>query len=85
MTRQTTDREKIVNEALKEVYLGDGLFCKFDGFQLVLRAPREEGDHYVALDLYVLESFEAHIRYIRKLQCDLDTLEKSLENSASVG
>jgi hypothetical protein len=35
--------------------------------------------------LYVLESFEAHIRYIRKLQCDLDTLEKSLENSASVG
>jgi hypothetical protein len=30
--------------------LGDGLFCSFDGHQIKLRAPRENGDHWVALD-----------------------------------
>ena len=34
----------------KETYLGDGLFCSFDGHQIKLRAPRENGDHWVALD-----------------------------------
>lgn len=33
-----------------ETYLGDGLYASFDGFQIILRAPREEGDHWVALE-----------------------------------
>jgi hypothetical protein len=33
-----------------EVYLGDGLYAVFDGYQIVLRAPRENGDHLVALE-----------------------------------
>jgi hypothetical protein len=33
-----------------ETYLGDGLYASFDGFQIILRAPREHGDHYVALE-----------------------------------
>lgn len=33
-----------------ETYLGDGLYAAFDGFQLCLRAPREGGDHFVALE-----------------------------------
>ena len=33
-----------------ETYLGDGLYVGFDGWQIVLRAPREHGDHFVALD-----------------------------------
>jgi hypothetical protein len=28
-----------------EVYLGDGLYASFDGYQIRLRAPREGGDH----------------------------------------
>ncbi len=36
-------------QAKKEVYLGDGLYASFDGFQIWLRAPRIGGDHEVAL------------------------------------
>lgn len=34
----------------EESYLGDGLYAKFDGYQIVLRAPRVDGDHWVALE-----------------------------------
>jgi hypothetical protein len=34
----------------KETYLGDGLYVSFDGWHIVLRAPRPEGDHVVALE-----------------------------------
>lgn len=33
-----------------EVYLGDGLYAWFDGWQIILRAPREHGDHWVGLE-----------------------------------
>lgn len=33
-----------------ETYLGDGLYARYDGWQLWLRAPREHGDHVVALE-----------------------------------
>ena len=34
----------------EEVYLGDGLYASFDGGVFKLRAPRFDGDHWVALD-----------------------------------
>jgi len=43
-----------------ESYLGDGLYASFDGYQIVLRAPREHGEHYVALEPAV---YAALIRY----------------------
>lgn len=33
-----------------ETYLGDGLYASFDGYQIQLRAPRFEGDHFVYLE-----------------------------------
>lgn len=48
-----------------ETYLGDGLYASFDGFQLTLRAPRSEGDHWVALEPEVLAKFEAFVAEIR--------------------
>jgi hypothetical protein len=44
-----------------DVYLGDGLYASFDGFQFVLRAPREGGDHWVALEPQVLQAFLAFV------------------------
>jgi hypothetical protein len=43
-----------------ESYLGDGLYATFDGFQMVLRAPRENGDHWVGLEP---ETFLALMRF----------------------
>lgn len=40
-----------------ETYLGDGLYASFDGYQIMLRAPRENGDHYVALEPNVYAAF----------------------------
>ena len=77
MTRQVTKREDIANKALKEVYLGDGLYCSYDGFQYILRAPRDEGDHHVALEPSVLEAFNEHQKYIRKLHAELTALDKA--------
>ncbi len=31
-------------------HLGDGLYASFDGYQICLRAPREDGDHVVFLE-----------------------------------
>jgi hypothetical protein len=44
-----------------EVYLGDGLFASFDGWTLWLRAPREDGDHRVALDPYVWRALRGYL------------------------
>lgn len=45
-----------------EEYLGDGLYVSFDGFSLWLRAPREHGDHVVALEPWMFASFVNYAR-----------------------
>ena len=45
----------------KETYLGDGCYASFDGFQFCLRAPREDGNHFVYLEPGTLASFEKYV------------------------
>jgi hypothetical protein len=40
-----------------ETYLGDGLYASWDGWQVKLRAPRENGDHVVYLEPSTLAGF----------------------------
>jgi hypothetical protein len=54
-----------------EVYLGDGLYTKFDGWNFWLRAPREDGDHYVALEPATLASF---LEFVREARPDLHAI-----------
>jgi hypothetical protein len=71
-------REQLVADAIRETYLGDGLYCRFDGYQFILRAPREDGDHHVGLEPYVLLRFDEErerIDGIRKLVAEIDTGE----------
>lgn len=35
---------------MKETYLGDGVYARFDGYQVWLRTTREGGKHEIALD-----------------------------------
>jgi hypothetical protein len=39
-----------VTERLTEQYIGDGVYASFDGWYVWLRAPREHGNHMVALE-----------------------------------
>lgn len=56
-----------MSRPLNETYLGDGLYASFDGYQITLRAPREGGDHYVALEPSVLREFERFLADLRKV------------------
>ena len=49
-----------------EIYLGDGLYARFDGFSFWLRAPRIGGDHYVALEPLVLDCFLEFVMETRR-------------------
>ena len=50
----------------KETYLGDGLYASFDGFQIILRAPREGGDHFVMLEASVYRALQEFVVDLEK-------------------
>ena len=53
----------------REVYLGDGLYASWDGWQVKLRAPREGGDHVVFLeDGLTLQAFLQFIDTLPKVE-----------------
>lgn len=41
-----------------KTYLGDGLYARFDGYAVILSAPREHGEHWVCLEPEVLQAFQ---------------------------
>lgn len=47
----------------EESYVGDGLYASFDGFQIILRAPRVGGDHYIGMEPAV---FKEVLRFAKK-------------------
>ena len=51
---------------MNEDYLGDGLYVSFDVYQFILRAPRPEGDHYVALEPEVLAAFLKYVDRVKE-------------------
>lgn len=50
----------------EEHYLGDGLYVRWDGCQIILRAPRIGGDDFVALEPLVLKEFEDWVANLKK-------------------
>lgn len=46
----------------RETYLGDGLYARFDGYQIDLRAPRETGDDHCYLDPTVAQNLRLFIQ-----------------------
>jgi hypothetical protein len=47
---------------MKETYLGDGLYASFDGFTIILRATRLEGNHWVALEPQVYDALRIFVQ-----------------------
>lgn len=50
----------------QKTYLGDGLYVQFDGYHFMLSTPREDGEHYVALDPYVFDALLAYREEVYK-------------------
>jgi hypothetical protein len=52
----------------REVYLADGVYCSFDGYQIRLRAPREREDHLIYLDATTLQAFLEFLDALPKIE-----------------
>lgn len=48
-----------------ETYIGDGVYASFDGYQVWLRTPREDGNHEIALEPPVLAALNAFVARIK--------------------
>jgi hypothetical protein len=51
----------------QETYLGDGLYVSFDGWHVCLRAPRSEGNHWIALEPMVYQNLKRWMEAHKKL------------------
>lgn len=69
--------EEFKNKYSQETYLGDGLYAHFDGYQFWLRAPREEGDHEVALEPPV---FDELLKYRAQVYIDANLIDNEGRN-----
>lgn len=65
-------RADFLNKYEKETYLGDGLYASFDGYHIILRAPRGYEDHHVALEPLV---FDALLEYRERVYADAKQIE----------
>ncbi|HEY2242615.1 MAG TPA: hypothetical protein VGH47_00140 [Xanthobacteraceae bacterium] len=72
----------MTDDAITESYLGDGLYARYDGIALWLRAPREHGDHEVALEPQVLAEF---LRFAFKHEIPRRVLVQLARNMADGG
>ncbi len=65
---------------MKEKYLGDGLYASFDGWMITLKSQRENGEHFVCLEEYVLQEF---FRYVEECyQVDIMIKEKEVKSES---
>lgn len=49
------NREDFKKKYSSEIYLGDGLYVRFDGYHFVVITKRENGTHRVGLESHVFE------------------------------
>ena len=65
----------------KETYLGDGLYASWDGHQIILRAPRDGRDHWVALEPPI---YKALIEFVAALRTDAEWTLSERDSAAFV-
>jgi hypothetical protein len=65
MIDRADEEKKRRRENEFEAYLGDGLYARFDGWHVILTAPRLGGDHFVGLEPEVLVAFEKWLKQVR--------------------
>jgi hypothetical protein len=65
-------RSTEVAPGLTRKYLGDGLYHAFDGYQHILIAPREDGEHYVCIDEPTLNAFFMRVEKIHGVKISVD-------------
>jgi hypothetical protein len=57
----------------EEVYIGDGVYASYDGYQFLLRTKRAHGWDEIYLEANVLEAFESYVASIRARESMLES------------
>lgn len=73
---QADEQAAMQNEQSDGKYLGDGLYAFFDGYHVILKTQRLNGEHWVALEPQVLISF---LKYAAKFYPTLGDVLRELE------
>lgn len=76
-----------MNQSQRETYLGDGLYASHDGYMVFLRAPRENGDHFVGLEPEVLQSFMQFVERSKGVKITIernDTLYEKVKEGREI-
>jgi hypothetical protein len=60
-------KDELISRLKQRKYLGDGLYAHFDGYHIVLTAPRENGDHYVSLEPEVLNALDIYRDQVERI------------------
>lgn len=55
-----------------DVYLGDGLYVRDDGFMFILHCKREHGTHWIALEPDVIREFIQYVAEKRNLKITVE-------------
>jgi hypothetical protein len=50
---------------INEMYLGDGVYASFDGYQIWLSTERDGRSHKIAIEPEVLHAINAYEKHIR--------------------
>lgn len=65
------NRKDFIKKYSEKYYLGDALFCHFDGFHFILSTTRENGEHWVGLEPSVFNSLISYRKQVYKDAEDL--------------
>lgn len=68
-----------------ETYLGDGLYCRFDGDQICLRTARDNGDHYVYLQPRMLAEVDDLVRSLHEIEANLEAARQKFSDDPTGG
>jgi hypothetical protein len=55
-----------------EVYIGDGVYASYDGYQFLLRTKRAHGWDEIYLEPNVLDAFERYVKGVRAKELGLE-------------
>jgi hypothetical protein len=59
-------QDKKVTRKIDQRYIGDSVYAEFDGNGIMLKTPRETGEHYIYLEPEVLQSLFELVEEIRE-------------------
>ena len=63
------NEERVMSNEYEEVYIGDGVYARWDGFSVLLKTERDNGTHHIYLE-------PSHVENINRLMASEPRIAK---------